>query len=76
MESHFSSPVPGMLVAGCNASSKLNGKTLSLYPGLCYEDNEKNYFVNETAINYTAAFMFAASFFSSPESAAEATRDN
>jgi endoglucanase len=57
-------PVPGMVVGGANKSSKLRGKTLSDFPARCYEDNEKNYFVNETAINYTAPFVFVAGYFS------------
>jgi len=35
-------------------------------PGKCYEDFEKNYFVNEVAINYTAPLVYVASFFSQP----------
>ncbi|MEW5798534.1 MAG: glycoside hydrolase family 9 protein [Bacteroidota bacterium] len=65
MLSEHNVPVPGMLVAGCNAYSRLNGKVISQFSGRSYEDNEKNYFVNEPAINYTAPFMFVASYFSS-----------
>lgn len=61
---HHDNPVPGMLVAGCNSNSRLKGKKISQFPGYCYEDNEKNYFVNEPAINYTAPFVFVASYFS------------
>lgn len=59
-------PVPGLLVAGSNSNSRLNGKIISQMPGKCYEDNEKNYFVNEVAINYTAPLVYIASFFSRP----------
>ncbi|MBI2430323.1 MAG: glycoside hydrolase family 9 protein [Ignavibacteriales bacterium] len=65
MLSEHDVPVPGMLVAGCNAYSRLNGKTISQFHGRSYEDSEKNYYVNEPAINYTASFMFVASYFSS-----------
>ena len=57
-------PVPGLLVGGPNKYSNLNGKIISNYPGLCYEDNEKNYFVNEPAINYTAPLVYVAGYFS------------
>jgi len=60
-------PVPGMLVAGCNSFSRLRGKRISQFAGKSYEDNEKNYFVNEPAINYTAPFCFVASYFSFTE---------
>ena len=60
-------PVPGMVVGGPNKNSNLNGKIISEYPGKCYEDNSKNYFVNETAINYTAPLIYIASYFSQPE---------
>ncbi|HEY6952307.1 MAG TPA: glycoside hydrolase family 9 protein [Bacteroidota bacterium] len=53
-------PVPGMVVAGANKSSRLRGQKISDFPGRCYEDNQKNYFVNETAINYTAPFVYLA----------------
>jgi len=55
-------PIPGLLVGGCNKFSRLGGRELSQYPGLCYEDNPKNYYVNEPAINYTAAFAYVASY--------------
>jgi endoglucanase len=57
-------PVPGMVVGGPNNSSRLKGKIISDYPGKCYEDNEKNFFVNEVAINYTAPFVFISGYFS------------
>ncbi|MEW6193622.1 MAG: glycoside hydrolase family 9 protein [Bacteroidota bacterium] len=57
-------PVPGMLVAGPNSNSRLNGEIISEMPGKCYEDYEKNYYVNETAINYTAPMVFIASYLS------------
>lgn len=60
-------PVPGMVVGGPNSQNKLQGKTLSEYPGKAYEDNEKNYVVNETAINYTAPLVYLAGYFSGSE---------
>lgn len=57
-------PVPGMVVGGPNKNSNLNGRHISDFPGRCYEDNSKNYFVNEPAINYTAPLIFIASYFS------------
>lgn len=57
-------PVPGMVVGGPNRYGKLNGHALSPFPGKCYEDNSKNYFVNETAINYTAPFVYVVGYFS------------
>ena len=59
-------PVPGLLVSGCNKFSRLKGREISGFAGLCYEDNEKNYFVNEPAINYTASFVYVAAYCSSP----------
>lgn len=56
------SPVPGLVVGGPNKNSRLREKILSEWPGKCYEDNEKNYFVNEVAINYTAPFVFVAGY--------------
>ncbi len=53
-------PVPGLVVGGPNKNSKLKGKTISHLPGKCYEDVEKNYFVNEVAINYTAPLTYVA----------------
>ncbi len=63
MLAHEGNPVPGMVVAGPNKFSKLNGIPISNYPGKSYEDNQKNYFVNEPAINYTAPLVFVASYF-------------
>jgi endoglucanase len=57
-------PVPGMMAGGPNRHGRLNGRVLSPFPGRCYEDNAKNYYVNETAINYTAPFVFLAGYFS------------
>jgi endoglucanase len=57
-------PVPGMVVGGPNSSSRLDGRKLSEYPAKAYEDREKNYMVNETAINYTAPFIYLAGYFS------------
>jgi len=62
---HAGAPVPGLLVGGPNNGSRLQGHIISPFPGKCYEDNEKNYFVNEVAINYTAPFVYLAGFFSS-----------
>ncbi len=56
-------PVPGLLVGGPNKNSRLNGKVLSKFSGKCYEDSEKNYYVNEVAINYTAPLAFVAGYF-------------
>jgi endoglucanase len=56
-------PVPGMLVGGPNSHSRLNGVQLSAYPGMAYEDNPKNYMVNEVAINYTAPFVYLTGYF-------------
>lgn len=56
------SPVPGLVVGGPNKNSRLREKILSEWPGKSYEDNEKNYFVNEVAINYTAPFVFVAGY--------------
>ena len=61
---HAGAPVPGMVAGGPNKNGRLNGKILSGFPAKCYEDNEKNYFVNETAINYTAPFVFVAGYLS------------
>lgn len=57
-------PVPGLAVGGPNKNGRLRGRVLSDFPGKCYEDNEKNYYVNEVAINYTAPFVFLAGYFS------------
>ncbi|MBI5401761.1 MAG: glycoside hydrolase family 9 protein [Ignavibacteriae bacterium] len=66
MLKYHDNPVPGLLVAGPNSYSRLNGKIISQMPGKSYEDFEKNYFVNEVAINYTAPLVYVASFFSQP----------
>jgi endoglucanase len=63
---HDGNPVPGLLAGGPNSSSKLHGTIISPFPGGCYEDNEKNYFVNEVAINYSAPFVFLCGYFSNP----------
>jgi endoglucanase len=55
-------PVPGFLVGGANQNSSLHGKKISDFPGKCYEDSEKNYFVNEVAINYTAPLVFLSGY--------------
>jgi endoglucanase len=67
MLKYSGNPVPGLLVAGPNSYSKLNGKSISEMPGKCYEDYEKNYYVNEPAINYTAPMVYIASYFSQGE---------
>lgn len=65
-------PVPGLVVGGPNKNSRLKGKTISHLPGKCYEDVEKNYFVNEVAINYTAPLTYvAALLLESPGSSAK-----
>lgn len=56
-------PVPGLVVGGPNKNSTLRGMIISPYPGKCYEDNPKNYFVNEVAINYTAPLTYVATYF-------------
>ena len=61
-------PVPGMVVGGPNRFSNLNGKMISAYPGLCYQDNSKNYFVNEPAVNYTAPLVYVAGYFAQANS--------
>ena len=65
-------PVPGMVVGGPNKFSRLNGNIISNFPGACYEDNEKNYYVNEPAINYTAPLVFVASFLADSKASNEA----
>lgn len=64
----FTRPVPGMLVGGPNASIHLNNKPISTYPGKNYEDQFKNYLVNEPAINYTAILACVVAMASSTES--------
>ena len=66
MKLHVADPVPGLLAGGPNRFSKLHGATLSQYPARCYEDDAKNYFVNEVAINYTAPLAFLAGYAGSP----------
>ncbi len=56
-------PVPGMLVGGPNSQDRIKGKLLSAFPGKCYEDSERNWFVNEPAINYTAPFVYVLGYF-------------
>lgn len=63
MASASSRPVPGMLVGGPNSRDRLEGQPLAEYPGLAWEDNQENYQVNETAINYTAPFVYLAGWF-------------
>lgn len=63
IELNVDQPVPGMVVGGPNSHNLLNGKVLSEHPGKAYEDSHKNYTVNETAINYTAPFVYLAGFF-------------
>lgn len=57
-------PVPGMVVGGPNSKNHLHDEPLSKYPAKNYEDNEKNYMVNETAINYTAPLVYLSGYFS------------
>ncbi|MBI4427796.1 MAG: glycoside hydrolase family 9 protein [Ignavibacteriales bacterium] len=61
-------PVPGLLVGGANKYGKLRGKTISEFPAKCYEDNEKNYYVNEVAINYTAPLAYVLAYLCGSES--------
>lgn len=59
----FSKPVPGMLVGGANNYIFLNNKPISSYPAKNYEDSFSNYYVNEPAINFTAALAFVSAQF-------------
>ena len=59
-------PVPGMLVGGPNNHTHLRGNEISPFPAKNYEDEFKNYLVNEVAINYTAVFAYVSGYFSSP----------
>lgn len=61
---HAGKPVPGLVAGGANKFSSLQGKVISEFPGKCYEDNPKNYYVNEVAINYTAPFVFVSGYLS------------
>lgn len=63
MRLNHDKPVPGMLVGGPNNHHHLNGVQLSPYAAKSYEDNSRNYMVNETAINYTASFLYLAGYF-------------
>lgn len=56
-------PIPGMLVGGPNNALHLNDRTISEFAGKNYEDRFKNYLVNETAINYTAVFVYVSGYF-------------
>lgn len=67
MELEHEKPVPGMAVGGPNNRVLLNDEELSPYPAKSYEDSEKNYYVNEVAINWTAIFAFTAGYFSTAE---------
>lgn len=62
-------PVPGMVVGGPNSRNQLHSDPLSKYPAKNYEDNQKNYMVNETAINYTAPLVYLSGYFSEIDSA-------
>lgn len=67
MLAHTDNPIPGLLVGGPNNHSHLNG-SLSEHPAKNYEDYNKNYMVNEPAINYTAALSYVVGYFmKSPE---------
>jgi endoglucanase len=55
-------PVPGMLVGGPNNHTHLNGEAISQYPAKNYEDEFKNYLVNEVAINYTAILAYVSGY--------------
>jgi endoglucanase len=63
MKLNHPEPVPGMVVGGPNNHSRLGGRELSEFPAKAYEDRGKNYMVNETAINYTAPFVYLAGYF-------------
>ncbi|MEX1212597.1 MAG: glycoside hydrolase family 9 protein [Balneolaceae bacterium] len=63
----FSAPVPGMLVGGPNAVIHLDDRPISGFPGKNYEDQFKNYLVNEPAINFTAILVSVVAMVSSPE---------
>ena len=58
-------PIPGMMVGGPNNHKLLNGVTISPYPAKNYEDEFKNYLVNEPAINYTAILAYVSGYLSS-----------
>lgn len=64
MKLNHPEPVPGMVTGGPNNRNNLAGRKLSKYPAKAYEDSNKNYMVNETAINYTAPFVYLAGYFS------------
>lgn len=64
----FTAPVPGMLVGGPNAAIHLNNKPISTWPGKNYEDQFKNYLVNEPAINFTAILVCVVAMIASTES--------
>lgn len=67
MELNANKPVPGMVVGGSNNHLHLRGKEISKYPGKNYVDDEKNYLVNEVAINWTAIFAFVSGYYISAE---------
>jgi endoglucanase len=67
-------PVPGMLVGGPNSQDRIRGKQLSAYPGKCYEDSERNWVVNEPAINYTAPFVYVVGYFAQAPARASTSR--
>ncbi|MGM0506329.1 MAG: glycoside hydrolase family 9 protein, partial [Bacteroidota bacterium] len=61
----FTAPVPGMLVGGPNDYIHLNDRPISSHPGKNYEDQFKNYLVNEPAINFTAILTSVVAMVSS-----------
>ncbi|MEX2346720.1 MAG: glycoside hydrolase family 9 protein [Balneolaceae bacterium] len=63
MELNATGPVPGMMVGGPNNHLPEHEDKISSYPGKSYQDDEKNFRVNETAINFTAIFVFVAGYF-------------
>lgn len=76
MEADFAEPVRGMMVGGPNNHRQLQGRgEISGYPGKNYEDDEKNFFVNEVAINYTAIFAYTAGYFTSDNQEVKSTHE-
>jgi endoglucanase len=63
MSAHYDEYPPGFLVAGPNCDNY----KVSKYPARCYGFNEKDFTINEIAINYNAPLVFVSAFFSEPE---------
>ena len=64
MKLGLDTPIPGLAVGGPNSFSDKWNKKISVHPGKCYIDTERNYLVNEVAINYTAPLVYVAGYFS------------